>query len=40
MVRISLQEQYDNKDVIQQIKKLKDELSEVTSKGDEAFSVA
>lgn len=40
MVRISLQEQYDNKDVIQQIKKLKDGLSEVTSKGDEAFTVA
>ena len=40
MVRISLQEQYDNKDVIQQIKKLKDGLSEVTSKGDEALSVA
>lgn len=38
MVRISLQEQYDNKDVIQQIKKVKDEVGTVTGKADQALS--
>lgn len=38
MVRISLQEQYDNKDVIQQIKKVKDDVSSATSTAEEALS--
>lgn len=38
MVRISLQEQYDNKDVIQQIKKIKDEVGTATDKADLALS--
>lgn len=36
MVRISLQEQYDNKDVIQQIKKLKDDTASVLVIAEEA----
>lgn len=38
MVRISLQEQYDNKDVIQQIKKVKDDVSSVASTAEDALS--
>lgn len=38
MVRISLQEQYDNKDVIQQIKKIKDEVGATTDKADQALT--
>lgn len=38
MVRISLQEQYDNKDVIQQIKKVKDDVSYVTEVAEDAIS--
>ena len=37
MVRISLQEQYDNKDVIQQIKKTKDEVAILSDKADTAY---
>lgn len=37
MVRISLQEQYDNKDVIQQIKKLKDDVTSTDDKATEAL---
>ena len=37
MVRISLQEQYDNKDVIQQIKKVKDDVATVSDKADNAY---
>ena len=38
MSRISLQEQYDNKDVIQQIKKLKDDVTSTDDKATEALS--
>lgn len=38
MVRISLQEQYDNKDVIQQIKKIKDDLTTVGDTADDALN--
>lgn len=38
MVRISLQEQYDNKDVIQQIKKIKDDVSSTASVAEDALS--
>ena len=38
MVRISLQEQYDNKDVIQQIKKIKDDLATVGDTADDALN--
>ena len=38
MVRISLQEQYDNKDVIQQIKKIKDELATAMDTADDALN--
>lgn len=38
MVRISLQEQYDNKDVIQQIKKIKDDLITVGDTADDALN--
>lgn len=38
MVRISLQEQYDNKDVIQQIKKVKDDVSSVAEVAEDALS--
>lgn len=38
MVRISLQEQYDNKDVIQQIKKVKDDVSSAASVAEDALS--
>lgn len=37
MTRISLQEQYDNKDVIQQIKKLKDDVSTADDKASQAL---
>lgn len=37
MSRISLQEQYDNKDVIQQIKKLKDDTTSASDKATEAL---
>lgn len=37
MVRISLQEQYDNKDVIQQIKKTRDEVAILSDKADTAY---
>lgn len=37
MSRISLQEQYDNKDVIQQIKKLKDDTASADDKATEAL---
>ena len=37
MSRISLQEQYDNKDVIQQIKKLKDDTASASDKATEAL---
>lgn len=37
MSRISLQEQYDNKDVIQQIKKVKDEISSATETAIQAL---
>lgn len=37
MSRISLQEQYDNKDVIQQIKKLKDDIASADDKATEAL---
>lgn len=38
MVRISLQEQYDNKDVIQQIKKLKDVTASVNEVAENAYN--
>ena len=38
MVRISLQEQYDNKDVIQQIKKIKDNVYSTASVAEDALS--
>lgn len=38
MVRISLQEQYDNKDVIQQIKKLKDVTTSVNEVAENAYN--
>lgn len=38
MVRISLQEQYDNKDVIQQIKIIKDNLTTVGDTADDALN--
>ena len=38
MVRISLQEQYDNKDVIQQIKKIKEDLATVGDTADDALN--
>lgn len=38
MVRISLQEQYDNKDVIQQIKKVKDDVASTASVAEDALS--
>lgn len=38
MVRISLQEQYDNKDVIQQIKIIKDDLTTVGDTADDALN--
>ena len=38
MVRISLQEQYDNKDVIQQIKKLKDVTANVNEVAENAYN--
>lgn len=37
MSRISLQEQYDNKDVIQQIKKVKDDIASADDKATEAL---
>lgn len=37
MVRISLQEQYDNKDVIQQIKKVKDDVTSTNTKATSAL---
>ena len=37
MVRISLQEQYDNKDVIQQIKKVKDDVASTASVAEDAM---
>ena len=40
MVRISLQEQYDNKDVIQQIKKLKDVTATVNEVAENAYNTA
>lgn len=40
MVRISLQEQYENKDVIQQIYILKDEVESVTGTAEDAKAVA
>lgn len=38
MVRISLQEQYDNKDVIQQIKKIKDDVYSTASVAEDALN--